>query len=195
MLALVKGRYQEIFTDSVSYYSFRPHFSGTTGTLTNLLSNCFFLLYETIMDSVPVNAEEDLKVLYCLLRRFGTNTPKEEWDRVKRIVQRLQSVSHNLPFLQASFYTQYTSLLRRAHAELLAPSSSCTYYKEHEEHQTNEFLKTRAPYAKEIITLGEPLMYIYGPCDYTPAYLDFLDAESIDRAIERLRVVEQIMCF
>jgi hypothetical protein len=191
MLEAIKGHETEIFTDNV-FYQFRAHFSGTTGTLSNLLSNCFFHIYDAMLDKgIPVNAEADLKTLYWLVYRFNNKLPACEWEIVQKIRTRLVSqLTYILPFLTASYYATYYEWIARADHELRLPSSTCTYYKEHPEHRSVEFLKGRAPYSKEFETFGEPLIYKFGPCEYGPDYLDMSLFETIPSSLERLRRVE-----
>jgi hypothetical protein len=191
MLEAVKGYERAIFRDNV-FYPFRDHFNGTTGTLSNLLSNCFFHIYDAMLDQgIPVNAEADLKTLYWLVYRFNNRLPASEWALVQKIRTRLISqLTQLLPFLQSSYYAAYYELIERADRELLLPSSTCTYYKEHPEHRSVEFLKGRAPYTTEFVALGEPLIYKHGPCEYGPDYLDMDLFETIPYSLMRLQRVE-----
>ena len=192
MCELLKGHEHAVFTDAVTY-PFPDHFNGTTGTLTNLLSNCFFHLYEQMLDlGIPVNAEVDLTILYCLAFRFGSATPASEWNTVRRIVARLLPRAPSLPFLQPAYYTAYRELLGRANRELLEPSSTCSYYKEDVENRTLEFIQTRVPYAAEFIAIGEPASWQYGPCEYTPDYLESMGHTPLATMWPRLDAVERL---
>jgi hypothetical protein len=191
MLEAIKGHEEQIFTDNV-YYEFRPHFSGTTGTLSNLLSNCFFHIYHAMLEKgIPVNVEADLKTLYWLVYRFNNKLPLYEWLLVQKIRNRLVSLLTEIPsFLHKSYYANYYELIERANRELLLPSSTFTYYKEHPEHRSVDVLKGRAPYTKEFELFDEPLIYRYGPCEYGPDYLDMSLFEIIPCSLERLRRLE-----
>jgi len=192
MLESIKGHEEEIFTNSV-FYPFRDHFNGTTGTLSNLLSNCFFHIYDAMLErGIPVNVEADLKTLYWLVYRFNHKTPLSEWALAQKIKTKLVSrLTRILPFLTRSYYATYYELIERADRELLLPSSTCTYYKEHPDHRSMDFLKGRAPYTKEFTALEEPLIYKFGPCEYGPDYLDMSLFETFHSSLERLRRVEE----
>jgi hypothetical protein len=191
MLEAIKGHEEEIFKDSV-HYPFRAHFNGPTGTLSNLLSNSFFHIYDAMLDrGIPVNAEADLHTLYWLVYRFNNKTPVCEWELVQKIRTKLVSrLTRILPYLTSAYYANYYEWITRADYELLLPSSTCTYYKENPDHRTLDFLKNIAPYSKEFETLGEPLSYKFGPCEYGPDYLDMSLFEPISASLERLRQVE-----
>jgi hypothetical protein len=191
MLESIKGHEEEIFTNSV-HYPFRAHFNGTTGTLSNLLSNCFFHIYNAMLErGIPVNVEADLNTLYWLVYRLNNKTPLNEWILLQKIRNKLISLLTHLPtYLHKSYYTSYYELVERADRELLLPSSTCTYYKEHPDHRSVEFLKDRVPYTQEFTVLKEPLIYKFGPCEYGPDYLDMQLFETIPSSLERLRRVE-----
>ena len=191
MLEAIKGHEEEIFMDNVQY-EFRPHFSGTTGTLSNLLSNCFFHIYDAMLDrGIPVNAEADLNTLYWLVYRFNNKLPDCEWRLVQKIRTRLLSqLTRLVPFLSSSYYATYFEWVERANRELLLPSSTYTYYKEHPELHSVYLLKERIPYSKEFETFGEPVPWRFGPCEYGPDYLDMNLFELIPSSLERLRRVE-----
>ena len=191
MLESIKGHEEEIFTNHV-FYPFRDHFNGTTGTLSNLLSNCFFHIYNAMVErGIPVNVEADLNTLYWLVYRLNNKTPLSEWRLLQKIRNKLISLLPHFPsYLHKSYYTTYYELVERADRELLLPSSTCTYYKEHPDHRSVEFLKDRTPYTQEFTALGEPLIYKFGPCEYGPDYLDMQLFETIPSSLERLRRVE-----
>jgi hypothetical protein len=193
MLEVIKGHEEEIFTNSV-FYPFRDHFNGTTGTLSNLLSNCFFHIYYAMLErGIPVNVEADLNTLYWLVYRLNNKTPLSERMIIQKIRDKLISLLTKIPsYLHKSYYATYYELIERADRELLLPSSTCTYYKEHPEHRSMDFLKGRAPYIKEFTVLDEPLIYKFGPCEYGPDYLDMSLFETFHSSLERLRRVE---CF
>jgi len=191
MLESIKGHEEEIFTNSV-HYPFRAHFNGTTGTLSNLLSNCFFHIYDAMLErGIPVNVDADLNTLYWLVYRLNNKTPLSEWRLLQKIRNKLISLLTHLPtYLHKSYYTTYYDLVERADRELLLPSSTCTYYKEHPDHRSVEFLKDRVPYTHEFAALEEPLIYKFGPCEYGPDYLDMQLFEPFPSSLERLRRVE-----
>jgi hypothetical protein len=191
MLESIKGHEEEIFTNSV-HYPFRAHFNGTTGTLSNLLSNCFFHIYYAMVErGIPVNVEADLNTLYWLVYRLNNKTPLSEWMLLQKIRNKLISLLTKIPpYLHKSYYATYYELIERADRELLLPSSTCTYYKEHPDHRSMDFLKGRAPYTKEFDALGEPLIYKFGPCEYGPDYLDMQLFEIFHSSLKRLQRVE-----
>jgi hypothetical protein len=190
MLEAIRGHEVEIFTDVV-HYPFRDHFNGSTGTLSNLLANCFFHIYlEMLKQGIPVNAEADLKTLYCLVYRFNNKISPIELYFVKQIRDILCKKAPFLPFLTSSYYAIYYELIERADRELLLPSSTCTFYKENPNERSIDFLKGRAPYSIEFSAIKEPFQWMYGPCEYGPDYLDMKLFEPICGSRERLRQVE-----
>ena len=193
MLEVVRGHEEENFMDTV-IYPFREHFNGSTGTLSNLLSNCFFhIYYAMLIRGIPVNVEADLKTMYTLIYRFNEKIPFSEIEIVQRILQILISCSSSFPFLTKDYYDRYYKLIIRANQELLLPSSTCSFYKENPSDRTLEFLKNRAPYSTEFKLLEEPLPYIFGTCEYTPEYIDLNLHEPFLISMERLKRVEYFL--
>ena len=140
---------------------------------------------------IAVNVEADLNTLYWLVYRLNNKTPLSEWMLLQKIRNKLISLLPHFPsYLHKSYYATYYELVDRADRELLLPSSTCIYYKEHPEHRSVEFLKGRAPYTQEFTALKEPLIYKFGPCEYGPDYLDMQLFETIPSSLERLRRVE-----
>ena len=190
MLEVIHGYEEEIFTDNVTY-PFREHFNGPTGTLSNLLSNCFFHIYYAMLErGILVNVETDLKILYCIVYRFN-NVPPIELHIVEKIRNRLITLLGTIPpFLSHAYYKKYYEFIERADTELLLPSSTCTYYKENPTDRTIQFIKSKLPYVSEFESIGEPLMYKFGPCEYVPDYIEIGMYEPLSKTVERLKKVE-----
>ena len=89
----------DIFNDDRVRYPFRPQLSGTTGTMSNVLTSYFFTLYNAMLQvpGMEVNATYDLEQCHYLACLFDFDSesgavilPKTEFDSFCSIVHTLR---------------------------------------------------------------------------------------------------------
>ena len=87
----IKGCEVQIFNDpQIKYLSHRPHLSGKTGSLSNILTGSFYYLYYHVVANTPVeiNVKDDLLTLFHagLVLDF-TKVPRQDKLIIQNIIQ------------------------------------------------------------------------------------------------------------
>lgn len=137
------GCEKQIFNDPTVKYTFRKHFNGTTGTMSNILTSGYLNLYFTLLnrrDAIEVNALDDLITLFSLASSLTVRDGQfvmdtEEFQSMKLIIERLKAMLPRNQLFTEEWFRSYDDFLRRTHMEAL---EKYTYYRSDPSHQTVE---------------------------------------------------------
>lgn len=93
IINLIKGHEKEVLNDAnVKYPYSRDYFNGITGTMSNILNSCFFILYKHgLINKVEVNVEDDICIIFMLLESINLNAmSQEEKESLNYIIKELK---------------------------------------------------------------------------------------------------------
>jgi hypothetical protein len=173
------GCEKAIFNDPRIKYPHRDHFRGTTGTMSNILTSGYFLLYDYLLNGnfgIEVNVFDDYIILFYQVLSLQVAgdvfiIDGDEFEAIKRILVKFQSmIPRDLLFTNA-WFREYVDFLRNTHREAL---EHFTYYRNNPERQTVEaaieWKESRVPKPqKEIlrhklfVPSGNHMQYEYHP--------------------------------
>lgn len=111
ILSVVQGCEKEVFNDPRVFYVGKPFLSGKTGTMSTILTNGYLVLYNSLFDSVQVNADVDLQILLNLVIRSKENMPLEERQVLKDIVKKLL-VKTRTNILSKEWFQEYKQAVK-----------------------------------------------------------------------------------
>ena len=155
ILDLFAGCEKQIFNDPEVKYTFRNHFNGKTGTMSNILTSGYFVLYDRLLNGpygIEVNALDDLVTVFHLassltVRDNAFVMDSDEFEAMKRIILRLQSMLPENTLFTEQWFRTYTEFLRAIHREAL---EKYTYYRNDPSHQTvTQAMGWKVPRLKE----------------------------------------------
>jgi hypothetical protein len=125
LLPKISGCEVALFNDPTVYYlEHRPHLSGKTGTMTNILTGTFYYLYNSLISNpeIDVNVRADLVTLfYALVLMKGQRIPREDEEIIRAIIRNLLERAETLgePLLSMAWWDTVPSRV----AEIIAKHS------------------------------------------------------------------------
>ncbi len=184
LLSITRGHEREVFNDpSVRYPGWRPHFSGETGTMSNVLTSSFFYLYwQLIEKGLRVNPEDDFKVMHQILMsmnfeqdledHFMVSIPHEEFHSFRQSLHYLNQLNPGSPLLTAAYWDrvihQFEHYVARCSAE--AEATWEFWQKNPHQHKVSTFMQ----WTRCSVPMPEYLDFAhnYSRYEYFPPYLN-----------------------
>jgi len=98
IIKLIKGNEIAVLNDEKVKYPYnRTYFEGKTGTMSNILNSCFFILYKHGLElNVDVNIEDDICIIFMLLENINLKEmSEEEKNSLNYIIKELKIKNRN----------------------------------------------------------------------------------------------------
>lgn len=98
IIKLIKGNEIAVLNDKKVKYPYkRTYFEGKTGTMSNILNSCFFILYKHGLElNVDINIEDDICIIFMLLESINLKEmSKEEKNSLNYIIKKLKIKKSN----------------------------------------------------------------------------------------------------
>lgn len=186
ILERVRGCEERVFNDPNVRYTFRPHFNGITGTMSNILTSGYFTLYNTLLQApynIQVSAEDDLKTIYKILLSLEFKNgvflmDTDEFNALKNIIRILKGrIGNQYRLFTHQWFSNYRQFLIDILSEAL---ENYTYMKEHPEARTFSrvlswklsHLLSDSAERRDILNNFYAESYNYGLYEYYPPYLN-----------------------
>jgi hypothetical protein len=202
ILARFVGCEKEIFNDPTVKYPFRKHFSGRTGTMSNILTSGYLMLYEYLLNGpleIDVNPADDFLTLFYLASSLKVVdgvflVDHDEFEAMKRILVRLRSMLPETQLFTEEWFHFYRQFLERLHREAL---EGYTYYRNNPERQSPGQLigwklsKLSKEEQEEVRGMQFAGSYSHSLYEYYPPYMypNYMD-DRIEEYLQKLRALE-----
>lgn len=184
ILKIVADCEKLIFNDPHVKYPSRRHFSGIFGTMSNIFTSYFFLLYlDLLSKGVQVSADEDCKTLFFLLHSIDMHRlPATELTYIRRIIEHFKRTIDS-PFFSTIWWENFL----RGMVKLIDEKKRTTFYQNCPE-EMRKFDYLRGFVDKYVNEFTKCDTFSYQHYEYVPDYVND-NFTTIDQVIERYTMV------
>ncbi len=207
LLSITRGHEREVFNDpSVRYPGWRPHLSGETGTMSNILTSSFFYLYWQLIEmGLRIDPEADFKVMHQILMsmnfeqdledRFTLSIPPEEYRSFRQVLHYLNQLNPGSPLLTSAYWDRVIHQFEYYIAHCSAEAESTWEFWQTNPHQRR--ISTFMQWTRCSVPVPEYLDFAhnYSRYEYFPSYLnhDTLklqeSREDVSRLLPKLKLM------
>jgi len=185
ILNLVQGCEREVFNDPNVLYESRSHFTGQYGTMSNILTSCYFYLYFRLLGrGVKVNVKSDSITIFCLILQMNIyRMDRREIEYISRILGYFRQQGQG----QALFDPDWWATLFRKISSSLERARSSQRFMDQELSESAKGAHLLGYISHALYEYGID-MEIYGPYEYRPEYVDMngLRAENVIGRLTRM---------
>ena len=179
IIETTRGCEIKIFNDPNVEYMFRRHFNGKPGTMSNILTTGYYILYNHLITNFPdleINYEDDLKTIYNAVASIAYNQDTNnliinelDYSNIKNIIIFLKSRYRGILFNRDWFQTLRDQILAK-HTDKMTNNN---YYATHGPAQQNlSFILAYCPILNNIKENGPDSWESY---EIHPPFINTID--------------------
>jgi len=205
LIELIKGCEIRIFNDPNVHYAFRTHFRGKCGTMSNILTSGFYILYNHLIQnfSIEINIEDDLKTIFNAILHINFNPEinnlvidPEEYASLINIIKFIK-IRYQGPLFNNEWFDNLLSEIKRFHTDAMKKDNWYSRDEDKQGHNAGRLIYTTSELSKlmKSISESEDSSTSWDLYEYYPEYINRENIYLNNINLENFELLDKYFAF